>query len=205
MFELILSSLMVFVSTSMDYLSILLIVFAAVHGSKARRQIYWGQYLGTAILVAISLLVAYWLKQLPSDEMIGLLGLIPLALGIRLALVGEEEAEEADILSRLTGRKHSTQWLNMALITLASGGDNLGIYIPYFASLTWSELALVMLVFAIATGALCYVAYRLTRFAGIGEQIETYEAWLVPLVFILLGIYILWENHTISWLWNLVF
>ena len=126
MFELILSSLMVFVSTSMDYLSILLIVFAAVHGSKARRQIYWGQYLGTVILVAISLLVAYWMKQLPSDEMIGLLGLIPLALGIRLALVGEEEAEEADILSRLTGRKHSTQWLNMALITLASGGDNLG-------------------------------------------------------------------------------
>ncbi len=62
-----------------------------------------------------------------------------------------------------------------------------------------------VLVFAIATGALCYVAYRLTRFAGIGEQIETYEAWLVPLVFILLGIYILWENHTISWLWNLVF
>lgn len=62
MFELILSSLMVFVSTSMDYLFILLIVFAAVHGSKAPRQIYWGQYLGTAILVAISLFVAYWLK-----------------------------------------------------------------------------------------------------------------------------------------------
>lgn len=89
MLQSILSALAVYVSTSIDYLFILLIIFSQSHTKKGLRQIFWGQYLGTGILVAVSLFAAYVLNFIPQDWIIGLLGLIPIFLGIRVALVGE--------------------------------------------------------------------------------------------------------------------
>lgn len=92
MLQNILSALAVYISTSIDYLFILLIIFLKTI-LKGLRQIF-GQYLGTGILVAISLFAAYVLNFIPQDWIIGLLGLIPIYLGIRVAFVGEEEEEE---------------------------------------------------------------------------------------------------------------
>ena len=67
--------------------------------------------------------------------MVGLLGLIPIYLGIRFAIVGEgeeEEEEEEEIIERLEQSKANQLFWTVTLLTIASGGDNLGIYIPYF-------------------------------------------------------------------------
>ncbi|MGC3596194.1 cadmium resistance transporter, partial [Enterococcus faecium] len=76
-----------YISTSIDYLFILLIIFSQNHNKKGLRQIFFGQYLGTGILVAICLFAAYVLNFIPQDWNIGLLGLIPIYLGIRVAFV----------------------------------------------------------------------------------------------------------------------
>ncbi|MCH3669445.1 cadmium resistance transporter, partial [Enterococcus faecium] len=59
MLQNILSALAVYISTSIDYLFILLIIFSQSHTQKGIRHIFWGQYLGTGILVAVSLFAAY--------------------------------------------------------------------------------------------------------------------------------------------------
>lgn len=203
MLQIIFSAIAVYISTSIDYLFILLIIFSQAYTQKGLRQIYFGQYLGTSILVAISLFAAYVLNFIPQDWMIGLLGLIPIYLGIRVAMGGEEEAEEEEVVEKLESRGSNRLFWTVALITIASGGDNLGIYIPYFTSLSVSEIVIAIVVFALSIAVLCYISYRLAKISFVSETLEKYERIIVPIVFIGLGIFIMLENGTIQTLFGL--
>ena len=188
MLQSIFSAIAVYISTSIDYLFILLIIFSQSHTKKGLRQIFWGQYLGTGILVAVSLFAAYVLNFIPQDWIIGLL----------------EEEEEEEVVEKLESRGTNRFFWTVALITIASGGDNLGIYIPYFASLSFSEIVTALIVFAISVAVLCYISYKLAKISFVSETLEKYERILVPIVFIGLGIYILIENGTIQTLLNFI-
>lgn len=203
MLQIIFSAIAVYISTSIDYLFILLIIFSQAYTQKGLRQIYFGQYLGTGILVAISLFAAYVLNSIPQDWIIGLLGLIPIYLGIRVAMGGEEEAEEEEVVEKLESRGSNRLFWSVALITIASGGDNLGIYIPYFTSLSVSEIVIAIVVFALSIAVLCYISYRLAKISFVSETLEKYERIIVPIVFIGLGIFIMLENGTIQTLFGL--
>ncbi|MER2110922.1 MAG: CadD family cadmium resistance transporter [Desemzia incerta] len=199
----IISAVGVYISTSIDYLFILIILFAQLQYRKQKWHMYAGQYLGTGLLVAVSLVAAYVVNFVPEEWMIGLLGLIPIYLGIRFAIVGEgEEEEEDEIIEKLEQSKSNQLFWTVALLTIASGGDNLGIYIPYFASLDWAQILVVIIVFAIGIIVLCEVSRALSSIPLVSETIEKYERIIVPVVFIPLGIYIMFENGTIQTIWN---
>ena len=201
MLQTIISALAVYVSTSIDYLLILMIIFSQSSTKGKMKGIIGGQYLGTGMLVAFSLFTAYVLNLIPEDWIIGLLGLIPLYLGIRIAFKGEQDEDE--VLEKMEAGGGNRLFWTVALITVASGGDNLGIYIPYFTSLTGLETGVALIVFAISVAILCYVSYRLSKITLISETIENYQRVVVSLVFIGLGIYIMMENGTIQTLLGL--
>ncbi|HGQ1754927.1 TPA: CadD family cadmium resistance transporter [Streptococcus pneumoniae] len=195
----IISAIGVYISTSIDYLIILIILFAQLSQNKQKWHIYAGQYLGTGLLVEASLVAAYVVNFVPEEWMVGLLGLIPIYLGIRFAIVGEDaEEEEEEIIERLEQSKANQLFWTVTLLTIASGGDNLGIYIPYFASLDWSQTLVALLVFVIGIIIFCEISRVLSSIPLIFETIEKYERIIVPLVFILLGLYIMYENGTIE-------
>lgn len=195
----IISAIGVYISTSIDYLIILIILFAQLSQNKQKWHIYAGQYLGTGLLVGASLVAAYVVNFVPEEWMVGLLGLIPIYLGIRFAIVGEDaEEEEEEIIERLEQSKANQLFWTVTLLTIASGGDNLGIYIPYFASLDWSQTLVALLVFVIGIIIFCEISRVLYSIPLIFETIEKYERIIVPLVFILLGLYIMYENGTIE-------
>src|SRR5699024_12087560 len=129
--------------------------------------------------------------------MFGLLGLIPIYLGIRLAIVGEGEEEE-EIIERLEQSKANQLFWTVTLLTIASGGDNLSIYIPYFASLDWAQTLVALLVFAIGVIIFCKLSQVLSSIPLISETIEKYTRIIVPLVFIPLGLYIMYESGKIG-------
>lgn len=195
----IISAIGVYISTSIDYLIILIILFAQLSQNKQKWHIYAGQYLGTGLLVGASLVAAYVVNFVPEEWMVGLLGLIPIYLGIRFAIVGEDaEEEEEEIIERLEQSKANQLFWTVTLLTIASGGDNLGIYIPYFASLDWSQTLVALLVFVIGIIIFCEISRVLSSIPLIFETIEKYERIIVPVVFILLGLYIMYENGTIE-------
>ncbi|VLR49485.1 Cad superfamily protein [Streptococcus pneumoniae] len=195
----IISAIGVYISTSIDYLIILIILFAQLSQNKQKWHIYAGKYLGTGLLVGASLVAAYVVNFVPEEWMVGLLGLIPIYLGIRFAIVGEDaEEEEEEIIERLEQSKANQLFWTVTLLTIASGGDNLGIYIPYFASLDWSQTLVALLVFVIGIIIFCEISRVLSSIPLIFETIEKYERIIVPLVFILLGLYIMYENGTIE-------
>jgi len=84
------------------------------------------------------------------------------------------------------------------VVTVANGGDNIGIYVPLFASSNWRELVVLvgfdarrgLVLHRISAGTLSCIARLLSR----------YSTRLVPFVLISLGIFILLENGTINWL-----
>lgn len=201
----IISAIGVYISTSIDYLIILIILFAQLSQNKQKWHIYAGQYLGTGLLVGASLVAAYVVNFVPEAWMVGLLGLIPIYLGIRFAIVGEgEEEEEEEIIERLEQSKDNQLFWTVTLLTIASGGDNLGIYIPYFASLDLSQTLVALLVFAIGIIIFCELSRVLSSIPLISETIEKYERIIVPLVFIPLGLYIMYESGTIEAFLNFI-
>ena len=202
----IISAIGVYISTSIDYLIVLIILFAQLSQNKQKWHIYAGQYLGTGLLVGVSLVAAYVVNFVPEAWMVGLLGLIPIYLGIRFAIVGEgeEEEEEEEIIERLEQSKANQLFWTVTLLTIASGGDNLGIYIPYFASLDWSQTLVALLVFVIGIIIFCEISRMLSSIPLIFETIEKYERIIVPIVFILLGLYIMYENGTIETFLNFI-
>lgn len=201
----IISAIGVYISTSIDYLIVLIILFAQLSQNKQKWHIYAGQYLGTGLLVGVSLVAAYVVNFVPEAWMVGLLGLIPIYLGIRFAIVGEgEEEEEEEIIERLEQSKANQLLWTVTLLTIASGGDNLGIYIPYFASLDWAQTLVALLVFAIGVIIFCELSRVLSSIPLISETIEKYKRIIVPLVFIPLGLYIMYESGTIETFLNFI-
>lgn len=201
----IISAIGVYISTSIDYLIVLIILFAQLSQNKQKWHIYAGQYLGTGLLVGVSLVAAYVVNFVPEAWMVGLLGLIPIYLGIRFAIVGEgEEEEEEEITERLEQSKANQLFWTVTLLTIASGGDNLGIYIPYFASLDWAQTLVALLVFAIGVIIFCELSRVLSSIPLISETIEKYKRIIVPLVFIPLGLYIMYESGTIEAFLNFI-
>ncbi|GGA69883.1 MULTISPECIES: CadD family cadmium resistance transporter [Bacillaceae] len=192
----------VYVATGIDYLIILILLFSQIKKGQAK-HIWIGQYIGTAIIIAASLLVALGITWLiPQQWVLGLLGLIPLYLGIKIWIKGEEDEDESNILSLFSSNRFNKLYITVIFIVLSSSADDFSIYIPYFTALNTVEILIASIVFFIMVGVLCYVSYRLASLDFVSEKIEKYERWIVPIVFIGLGIYIMFENGTFNALFS---
>lgn len=197
MISTILTAVAVYVATGIDYLIILILLFSQIKKGQ-KKHIWIGQYIGTAIIIAACLLIALGIVNLiPQQWVLGLLGLIPLYLGIKFWIKGEEDEDENNILSLFSSNRFNQLFLTVTFIVLASSADDFSIYIPYFTALNASEIGIAMIVFFIMVGVLCLISYRLASVNYVSEKIEKYERLIVPIVFIGLGIFILFENGTL--------
>ena len=193
----ILTAIAVYIATGIDYLIILILLFSQIKKGQMK-HIWIGQYLGTVIILLVSLLAAYGVNLIPQQWIVGLLGLLPIYLGVRVWIKGGEDEDESNILSLFSSDRFNQLYLTVTFIVLASSADDFAIYIPYFTTLNAIEIPVVLLVFLIMVGVLCYVSYRLASVNYVSEKIEKYERWIVPIVFIGLGLYIMYANGTIN-------
>ncbi|MER3432246.1 MAG: transporter [Leptolyngbya sp. ERB_1_1] len=201
----VLTGAIAFSATNIDDLFVLMLFFSQVDSSFTKYQIYLGQYLGFAAITACSLLGFLGGLLIP-QTWIGLLGFLPIFLGVRAILKREEEDEiqgatlPNNALTKFLLRFFQPQILRTAIVTFANGGDNIATYIPLFASLDKERLVIVLAVFFILVAVWCIIADRLASHPAIAPVLEQYNRILVPIVLIGLGIYILIENET----WQLV-
>ncbi|MFC3899717.1 CadD family cadmium resistance transporter [Aliicoccus persicus] len=196
----------IYVATGIDYLVILILLFSQIKKSNQIKHIWIGQYIGTVIIIGASLLVALGVANfIPQQWMIGLLGLLPLYLGIKIWIKEEEDEDEDNILSLFSSGRFNQLFITVTFIVLASSADDFAIYIPYFTTLNMMEIIIAVIVFMIMVGVLCLISYRLASLNFVSDKIEKYERWIVPIVFIGLGIYILFENGTFNALFSFLF
>jgi cadmium resistance transport/sequestration family protein len=190
-----------FIATNIDDILILMLFFSQTNSSFRLQHIVVGQYLGFIALVIASLPGFFGGLIIPR-AWIGLLGFVPIAIGISNLVNNQKDEPEIQTVSDSNTAAKSLliaiapQTYKVAAVTFANGGDNIGIYVPLFASSNLAELAIICLTFLVLIGVWCYVAYRLTRHKAIAHILTKYGERIVPFVLIGLGIYILLENHT---------
>ncbi|WP_416349860.1 CadD family cadmium resistance transporter [Mammaliicoccus lentus] len=204
MFQTIITATVLYVATAVDLLVILLIYFAKANTKKEYKDIYIGQYLGSLILIIVSLFLAFVLNYVPEKWILGLLGLIPIYLGIKVAIYDDCEGEKRAKkelnkkgLSKLVG--------TVVLVTVAScGADNIGLFVPYLVTLNSIELLTTLLVFVTLIFILVFTAQNLANIPGIGEVVEKFSRWIMAVIYIALGVFIVIENKTISTLLSFI-
>ncbi|HHJ8166047.1 TPA: CadD family cadmium resistance transporter [Streptococcus pyogenes] len=186
--------------TAVDLLIILMLFFAKRKSRKDIINIYLGQFLGSVSLIFLSLLFAFVLNYIPSKEILGLLGLIPIFLGLKVLLLGDSDGEA---IAKDGLRKDNKNLIFLvAMITFAScGADNIGVFVPYFTTLNLANLIVTLLTFLVMIYLLVFSAQKLAQVPSVGETLEKYSRWFIAVVYLGLGMYILIENNSFDMLW----
>ena len=180
-----------FLVTDIDDLFVLVALFA--DAAIRPWSVVRGQFAGIAFLLAAGALAMLFRLVVPVP-VVGLLGLLPLALGVR------EAAELARARDATAPRVRRPGALGVALITIANGGDNIAVYAPLFASSTPARAAGLAGIFLAMTGLWLCLAWVTVHNPLFGRHLRRWGRRLLPPVLILLGAWILWENGTLAWL-----
>jgi cadmium resistance protein CadD (predicted permease) len=166
-----------FAATNIDDMVVLTVFFSQ---TERRRLVVVGQYLGFTALILISLVGLVGGRVLP-HEWIRFLGLIPIAVGIKKLF-----AKPADHLTR-----RDASVIDVALVTFANGGDNIGIYAPLFAVSDKARLLELVAVFYLLLGVWCVVGYLIPRRQIIGNMLRRWGHRVMPFALMGLGLYII--------------
>ena len=172
-----------FAATNIDDLVLLALWFSQARPGFGAPHIVAGQLLGFSALVALSL-AGFAAGFFIAREWLGLLGLLPIALGIRAWRARDDGAAR---------EARSAGTLGVAAVTFANGGDNIGVYAPLFATLDAAGLAATLAVFYALLLAWCAAGARLARQRQVAAMLARHGHRVVPVVLVALGVVILAE------------
>ncbi|HLO57382.1 MAG TPA: cadmium resistance transporter [Bacteroidales bacterium] len=184
--EILIAGFLAFVSSNIDDLFILVLFYG--NKSYANKEVILGQFLGIFALTAIGIagsLIGLFIPQ----KYIGLLGIIPLFIGLKelYKLITHRNHDKHDVGYASNKNKIWT----VAGVCFANGGDNIGIYIPLFATVNWSGKFAFFMLFMLMTYLWCRIAMHITKYPLMQSALKKYGHLVTPFVFILLGIYII--------------
>jgi cadmium resistance protein CadD (predicted permease) len=181
-----------FVTTNIDNLVVTTAQFAAAPPQRVRR-VAVGQLLGFAVILLASAAAAGALFELPT-RWVGLLGLVPIALGIR-GLVGlrHRSQDRYDVKTSVAPGLVTT-----ALVSVGNGGDNLAVYIPILRASTLAQGAFFLLCLLALDVLLCAGALLLGRHRRTLGFVGKAGAYLIPIVYCVIGVIVLVRSGTLD-------
>jgi cadmium resistance protein CadD (predicted permease) len=182
-----------FVGTNVDNCIVTMAMVAGAPVHRARR-IAAGQVAGFVAVVLVSAAAAALLIEF-STAAVGLLGLIPLAIGLHglLQLWRKRPGKVAD---RAVGRGFAAA----ALVTIAASGDNLAVYIPLFRVGGASRVATIAVVFAVGEVVLTWLVLTGGRHPKARQAMARFGAVAVPILLCGLGVLVMAQAGTLNWL-----
>lgn len=187
-------SLVAFAATNIDDIIILLLLFSQVDVNFRRSHIWVGHFLGFLIIILASL-PGFFGGLFVQREFIGLLGILPIIIGIKKLV--KKDQENTQIQAVTTDLKGSSpanpilafissilhpQVYKVGAVTVANGGDNISIYIPLFAGQNLVTLGVIIGVFFFMVGILCVTADLLSRQAPIAYVLSLHSKTFIPFI-----------------------
>jgi len=191
-------AVVVFVSTNFDDVFLLLGFFS--DRTLRPRTIVLGQFVGIGALYAVSIAGALAALVIPRAY-VGFLGLAPVTIGLIKLVQGWRSDDHEDTVGP---RKVAAArgFFSVAAVTIANGGDNIGVYTPLFANCTTAEIIVYGVVFGLMTGVWCLAARWLVNHWALGAPIRAFGPRVFPLVLIALGGWILYRTGSVELLKN---
>ncbi len=187
----LLTSIIAYTGTNIDDIFVIMILLAQA-AKSAKGKLVAGHFLGVGIITVMSMLGAFGLQNLPL-KYVGILGMVPIGLGIKAWLDHKKGADDDDAPDA-----QRVGLLSMAMITVGNGADNVGVYIPLFTGFSNAERIGAVVVFAVMTALWVFLANRLAEFPKIKAIIEKYKDIAIPVVFIALGVFIILDSGLIG-------
>ncbi|MER5570460.1 cadmium resistance transporter [Streptomyces goshikiensis] len=184
-----------FAVTNIDDILILALFFAQGAGHPgSTRRIVLGQYLGFAAILAVAVAAAFGATFLP-ESAIPYLGLLPLALGLKAAWQAwkDHRAGDGDEDEEPT-KEGGPSPLEVAAVTFANGGDNIGVYVPVFATAGIGGMSVYAAVFLVLVAVWCFAGKFFATRPVIAKALARWGHILLPLVLIAIGLLILIEG-----------
>jgi cadmium resistance protein CadD (predicted permease) len=198
-----------FVGTNVDNCAVTMAMVAGAPLERARR-IAAGQVLGFVVLVIVAVAAAALLFEF-STAVVGLLGLVPLAIGLRglLGLArhadGKVEREAGRRSTRLRRRREKPEdravgrsFTAAALVTIAAGGDNLAVYIPLFRVGGATNIGAIAAVFVVGEALVTWLVLAGGRHPKARGAMLRLGHVAVPILLCCVGILVLVQAGTFS-------
>ena len=193
LFAPVLQAIGLFAATNIDDIIVLSLFYARGAGRRGTTAaILAGQSLGFGAILAAAVLVALGARSFLPEDAIPYFGLIPLALGLLAAWRAWRSDDDDDDEGKVAGKSVSA--LTVAAVTFANGGDNIGVYVPVFATVGTAGIVAYSVVFLALVAVLVAAARFVATRKPIAEVLERWEHVLFPIVLIGLGIVILVEG-----------
>jgi cadmium resistance protein CadD (predicted permease) len=198
-----------FAVTNIDDIVILALFFGQATRRSGALQVVAGQYLGFTGILAASVIRALGAELLP-ETVIAHLGLLPLALGLRAAWTAVRDEHRARGDDHTDGPEPGRSTAHprppasgpgvfaVAAVTFANGGDNIGVYVPVFATTGTSALLTYVLIFLVLVAVWCAAGYFVARHSLIAKALARWGHILLPIVLIGIGVLILIEGHALG-------
>ena len=182
-----------FVATNIDDLVVLTVFFGRARGDRsAAARVLVGQYLGFIAILVVSVLGALGAQLLP-DTAIAYFGLVPILLGLRAAWAAWRHRDDHDEDWELGGHV-GVGTATVAAVTIANGGDNIGVYVPVFAVAGPSGMPAYVIIFLIGVGLWCLLSQSIAAHPAVAKMLERWEHVLLPVVLIAIGLAVLIEG-----------
>jgi cadmium resistance protein CadD (predicted permease) len=155
---------------------------------------------GMALLLGVSLVTSLIAIVIPHN-IIGLVGLFPIAIGIK-ELVELRSAATKDVnkINRLSRSRWKIYLPFLAVATVTfSGGEEIGIYTSIFVAYddVLSEIIIIVLTVMVLTGVWCVIGFYLVNHILLATRFRSLADRVLPLVLIALGLYILGEAYLV--------
>ncbi|MEU1455348.1 cadmium resistance transporter [Streptomyces avermitilis] len=180
-----------FAVTNIDDILILALFFGQSAGHRgSTRQIVIGQYLGFAAILAVAIAAAFGATFLP-ESAIPYLGLLPLALGLKAAWQAWKNHRDGGDDEEADAREAGPSPLEVAAVTFANGGDNIGVYVPVFATAGVGGMSVYAVVFLVLVAIWCCAGRFFAARPVIAKALSRWGHVLLPLVLITIGLLIL--------------
>jgi cadmium resistance protein CadD (predicted permease) len=174
-----------FLASNNDDTFMLIILFS--NPNLLTRNVTIGQFLGIMLLVIVSASAALLILVVPLF-VIGLMGFIPIGLGIKRLIERQQTNKQNRRLDHLS-------FLSVAGITVANGGDDIGVFTPLFAKYnTNTEVTILAILFMFLTGVWCLLTYYFIKHPLIASRIRHASQIMSPIILIGLGVYILMDS-----------
>lgn len=187
----------VFAGTNVDDIIVLTVLFLSARAAGRPRpwQIWAGQYAGIGVLVVVAAVAALGLTIVP-DRWVGLLGLVPFALGLKglVAAIRARGDDDPPAPGVATGL------LSVVGVTVANGADNISVYTPMFRTIGLDGSLLTVGVFAVGVAVWCLAGAWLGSHRKVIEVVQRFGHWIVPGVFMIIGTVIVLESGVVTML-----
>ncbi|MEV4600266.1 cadmium resistance transporter [Amycolatopsis sp. NPDC049253] len=176
-----------FAVTNVDDILVLALFFARGAGLPgATRAVVIGQYLGFLAILAVAVAAAFGVTFLPAG-FLPCLGLLPIALGIRAAVQAwRHRGDDAE-----TPRPGGPRTLEVAAVMFANGGDNIGVYVPVFATAGPGGASGYAVVFLVLVAVWLAAGGHLATRPAVARALARWGHVVLPVVLIGIGLLIL--------------